>query len=254
MILSSILFKDEALKSAKKSNPNARWWVKADACDIRSGLQESMAGKWAGDEDLGDNKLQELYTEYVERCKLVKNFKVGSKNKLKEACDALLSSLQEDCNFLTTGEQVSRKAYDDVLSKTNLSKNSLIELSWAHIGYEELQKKLANIKVTLSVMISCILTDDNSTVKKMIYDCKKQVCSYLKDLYIKKRTTATHLLTFMISDERRRSKPYAIPVRFVPYQSMTDEKMRSLENDVENQLKANGMVPGGKYITGSSVW
>ena len=88
----------------------------------------------------------------------------------------------------------------------------------------------------------------------MIYDCKKQVCSYLKDLYIKKRTTATHLLTFMISDERRRSKPYAIPVRFVPYQSMTDEKMRSLENDVENQLKANGMVPVGKYITGSSVW
>ena len=34
---------------------------------------------------------------------------------------------------------------------------------------------------------------------------------------------------------------------------MTDEKMRSLENDVENQLKANGMVPVGKYITGSSV-
>ena len=57
----------------------------------------------------------------------------------------------------------------------------------------------------------------------------------------------------MISDERRRSKPYAIPVRFVPYQSMTDEKMRSLENDVENQLKANGMVPVGKYITGSGV-
>ena len=44
MILSSILFKDEALKSAKESSPNARLWVKADACDIRSGLRESMAG------------------------------------------------------------------------------------------------------------------------------------------------------------------------------------------------------------------
>ena len=67
-----------------------------------------MAGKWAGVEDLGDNKLQQLYAEYSERCELVKDLKAGSKNKLKESCDALLSSLHEDGNFLTTGEQVAK--------------------------------------------------------------------------------------------------------------------------------------------------
>ena len=51
----------------------------------------------------------------------------------------------------------------------------------------------------------------------------------------------------MISDERRNSKPYAIPIRFLPYQSVTDEMMRSLENEIENEMKANDMVPVGKY-------
>ena len=96
----SLVVKVEALKSAKESHQNGRWWVKADACDIRSGLRESMAGKWAGDEDFGDNKLQQLYAEYSERCELVKDLKAGSKNKLRESCDALLSSLHEDGNFL----------------------------------------------------------------------------------------------------------------------------------------------------------
>ena len=41
--------------------------MKADACDIRKGLRESVAGKWAGDEDLGDKTLEELFAEYRKR-------------------------------------------------------------------------------------------------------------------------------------------------------------------------------------------
>ena len=99
-----------------------------------------MAGTWAGVEDLGDNKLQQLYAEYSERCELVRDLKAGSKNKLKESCDALLSSSHKDDNFLTTGEQVAR---------IHMMRHMM--MSWAHIGYEELQKKLVNIKRTFHV-------------------------------------------------------------------------------------------------------
>jgi hypothetical protein len=43
----------ETLKKAKEANPQERWWIKADGCDIQKGLKESVRGTWAGDEDLG---------------------------------------------------------------------------------------------------------------------------------------------------------------------------------------------------------
>lgn len=51
----------------------------------------------------------------------------------------------------------------------------------------------------------------------------------------------------MISDERRNCKPYAIPVRFLPYHSITDGILRDLEEEVENEMKAIDMVPVGEY-------
>ena len=53
----------EALKHAKKSSPDGRWWIKADGCDVRKGLRESIRGTWSGDEDLGDGSLQALCNE-----------------------------------------------------------------------------------------------------------------------------------------------------------------------------------------------
>ena len=54
----------QALKRAHESNPCGRWWIKADACDDRKGLRESVKGKWAGDEDLDDGELEKCRTEY----------------------------------------------------------------------------------------------------------------------------------------------------------------------------------------------
>jgi hypothetical protein len=68
---------------------------------------------------------------------------------------------------------------------------------------------------------------------------------YYKDIFSKKRTAASYLLVFMISDELRNRKPYAIPVRFLSLKSITDEKLRDLELEIEDSMKFNGMVPVG---------
>jgi hypothetical protein len=47
---------------------------------------------------------------------------------------------------------------------------------------------------------------------------------------MKKRAVATHLLIFMISEEVRNRKPYAIPVRILTYSSITDAKLRTLKD------------------------
>ncbi|CAB3998785.1 Hypothetical predicted protein [Paramuricea clavata] len=61
----------EALTKAKQANPKGRWWIKADACDVRMGLRESVRGEWSGDEDLGSGELKVLHEEYKSRCAFV---------------------------------------------------------------------------------------------------------------------------------------------------------------------------------------
>lgn len=62
----------EALKTAKRHNPNGQWWIKADACDMRAGVMESMRHEWSGDVDLGDGQLQALHQQYMELLDFVK--------------------------------------------------------------------------------------------------------------------------------------------------------------------------------------
>ena len=56
-----------ALKHLKEAHPNGRFWLKADACDIKSILQQSVHGEWNGDCDLGDGALQGLRRQFEER-------------------------------------------------------------------------------------------------------------------------------------------------------------------------------------------
>ena len=57
--------KTAALDDAQKSLPDSHYWIKADACDILAGVQESVKGEWSGDVDLNDRSLEaekEIYT------------------------------------------------------------------------------------------------------------------------------------------------------------------------------------------------
>ena len=56
------------LQDAKASNHNGRWWIKADACDVRGGLRDSVCGVWSGDEDLGNGTADHLHSEYTSKC------------------------------------------------------------------------------------------------------------------------------------------------------------------------------------------
>lgn len=49
----------------------------------------------------------------------------------------------------------------------------------------------------------------------------------------------------MIADELRNRKPYAIPVRFMPYKSLTDLKLRDLELQLEEAMRNAGMAVVG---------
>lgn len=58
---------------------STNWWIKGDAVDLVAGLGESVKGEWAGDVDLGDGSLQEMFKEYQRRLQMIA--KIGLKDR-----------------------------------------------------------------------------------------------------------------------------------------------------------------------------
>ena len=51
----------------------------------------------------------------------------------------------------------------------------------------------------------------------------------------------------MVADERRDMKPYAIPVRALPFKSITDAKVRQLRDELKLEMENLGMVVVGLF-------
>ena len=241
----------EALRKAAASNPAGRWWIKADACDIRKGLRESVCGSWAGDEDLGDGCLQDLYKKYKNDCSCVKKLVPQSTSQLiVQQFQELQQMLKSYLEFLMPGETQARAAYEKVLNASRPSDNVMMELSWELIGYEELLKQNNELIQEITHIANQFKSGQQQlVVKSCLVKLESKLLNYVKQVYMKKRNPATHLMIFMISDELRNSKPYAVPVRFLPYHSITDAKLRELETEIEDAMLAVNMVTVGKHTS-----
>lgn len=229
----------EALKKAKEGNPSGRWWIKADGCDVRNGLRESMRGSWAGDEDLGDGSLQILFNDYKTRCAFVKGIGTSGRLIVKDV-EKVLSDLVNDLDFLTTGAKAANEIYTKALKECRSTEQKMMELAWSAVGFDDLVKKVQGLQCDLNAFVG-----GNEDVNLTLI--KSDLLNYLKGFFSKKRVAATHLLVFMIADELRNHKPYAIPVRFMPYKSLTDVKLRELEMEIEDAMRRSGMTVVGMF-------
>ena len=233
----------EAVKQALDSNPSGRWWIKADAFDVGKGLRESTRGTWSGDEDLGDGSLQTLYADYKTRCLFVKKLPTTESSALiTRGIEKLLVDLEVDLEFLISGTEVANGLYSRAIQAGKSSEQKLMELSWSVVGFEKLVEKARNLQVELRTFLQGIGTANTGGLTSLI----SSLLTYLKDLFSKKRIAATHVLVFMISDELRNRKPYAIPVRFMPYKSLTDSELRELEVQLEEAMRNAGMTVVGR--------
>ena len=61
--------------------------MKADGCDLISGLAESTRGIWSGDVDLNDGALDKQYQEYNSRLLTIKNLKSSNANLINQLDD-----------------------------------------------------------------------------------------------------------------------------------------------------------------------
>ena len=120
-----------------------------------------------------------------------------------------------------------------------------MKLAWDVVGFEQLLKQANNFKNELELMVNDLKLGLQNVVVVHIRNLERSIMQYYKDFYSKKRSPASHLLVFMLADELRNVKPYAVPIQFLPIKSITDDQIRQLEHEIEALMKTNEMVTVG---------
>ena len=244
-----------ALKKIRDSNKNGRWWIKADACDMRRGLRESMRHEWAGDSDLGDGELEALYQEYMNKRGFYSGLGIKERRQQVEAdLRLVISGLDLDLKMLEDGDKEANEKYATKQRQSNASEDSLFALAWECEGYKTLlnmNKELKSYTTSLHSRISANLTGGN--IAGDLSNLRKRLIQYVQSLYSKKRDAASHLMVFMIADEKRDLKPYVVPVRFLPYHSVTDNRLRELRDELRTTMVNLGMVVVGELLISHNI-
>ena len=79
-------------------HPSAKCWIKADGCDVVSGLEESVCLEWNGDADYGTEAVQELYNLY--RTRLSAADKLCTDQPIQDSRQTLIIAINDEYNKL----------------------------------------------------------------------------------------------------------------------------------------------------------
>ena len=245
------IFQEAALEVLKSANPDGRFWLKLDGTDVKACLMESVKGVWNGDVDLGDGKLQQLRSEYENRLQVFKVLsKSGSRNVLEDTLWGRLDELNADKEFLLNGLSIAIEDYRKKFNSTNTSEEALKNANWEVVEYQTLIQQAQSILATLETVLATLnpTTCTNRIFQRARVTLKDlKIELYLKNLFKKKRTSASHVLVFMLSDEKRARKPYALPVRYIPYRTLRDQYIRDFSRDIKLKMKEKGLKLVGRY-------
>jgi hypothetical protein len=218
-----------------------RYWIKLDGTDVTPAIQESTRGEWNGDTDLQDGQLQSLREAYISRKERISS--IPDLNTLSvwiEHLEIMKMEITEDVELLTAQY---KKACQEYSTSSNASIEKQKEMSWECVEYSHLLKTSQDFISNIDDLLQ------EKNIKAIAFHLKRmteEMRDYLCKLYKKRRTAATHVLVVMVSSEKRDKKPYALPIRYVPYKSLKDADMRAIIEETKEQMKDLGLKVVGE--------
>ena len=158
--------------------------------------------------------------------------------------------LKDDLVLLKAGYEESKKAYEKKLNATNVKENTLFELAWDVVEYETLTKQNLSFQSDILPIISRLNNHEQleRNGAKFFTEMRKGLLPYCKGVFGKQRKAASHVFSFMIAEKQRNIKPYAIPVRFLPYSSISDQTVLDLKQQLVDEMKKLDMLSVGMYV------
>ena len=213
---------------------------------------ESMKGVWNGDVDLGDGKLKEMRKEYDDRVHQVASLaSLESSVELETGLRHWIDQLDGDVEFLESGFMGAVEEYRKKFTNPSTAEETLKNANWNVVEFQTLLQQAQLLKQAYEPELrqlnpAVVRPQDLRAVKTSLRGMTGDAKSYLRNLFKKKRTAATHVLVLMLSDERRQKKPYALPVRFIPYKSLRDQYVRDFTREVKKHMTERGLSIVGK--------
>jgi len=162
----------------------------------------------------------------------------------------LMNALREDVEFLSTGLVSAEQEYEKKFNAPNTSQQLLKTLCWERVEFNTLLQQAQCFLEKYEAMAQCLhqQVPREKDVVTALKNIEKDALCYLRNFFMKKRQPgATHVLLFLVSDERRNRKPYALPVQYVPYKSIRDQFVRDLTDIIKTEMIALGLQPVGTF-------
>lgn len=129
-----------------------------------------------------------------------------------------VSLLNADVTVLSS---VFTKAVEVYCKKLNTPYQTLKDANWEVVEYQTLLEEAQSLK---NIYEGCILMvapaawneRQQASCKATLQDTHAKGSEYIRNLFKKKRVAANHIVVVMVSDEKRKRKSYALPVKFIP--------------------------------------
>lgn len=209
---------------------------------------ESQKKVWNGDVDLSDDKLQDLRHEYDDknaRMDLLKNPTIPQ-SRLEEIMRETISNLKVEIDFLNNGFKTSKVHFEEKIKQANCPEATLKDTNWDVVEYQTLLQQSQKLALDFENSLSSISGTNISKATRSTVNTLASHCSqYLRNYYKKKRTSASHVVVTMMSDERRSTKPYALPVRYIPCGTLKDQDVRTFNQELKWEMKKRNMTLAG---------
>lgn len=118
------------------------------------------------------------------------------------------------------------------------------------LGWEvdELQRLLDDCQWILRELNQLKFADSHENVPRRLTDLRQKMKMFVKGIVPFQHTSASHIAVYMVSDERRAKKPYAIPIQCVPYRGMNEGLGRRLVKTLVSEMHRRGMCVSGNVV------
>ncbi|CAH3192539.1 unnamed protein product, partial [Porites evermanni] len=175
------------------------------------------------------------------------------------SCDFTDKPELQILRFFTHRLTAAEQEYEKKFNAPTTSEELLKTLCWEHVEFNTLLQQAQSFIGGMSyccryeTMISCL--DPHAPrvedVHTALCNIEKDSLTYLRNLFVKKRQPgATHVLLFLLSDERKNRKPYTMPIHYVPYKSIRDQFVRDLTVNIKTEMMRLGLKPVGTVTDG----
>ena len=116
----------------------------------------------------------------------------------------MISGLGRDLNFLVNEEKAAKDKYAAKQRQSNASEDSMFALAWECECFQTLISVNKDLKSLVSSLHSRVSASQTSgSVACGLSGLRPRLLRYAQDLFSKKREAASHLMVFVIADEKR---------------------------------------------------